>query len=95
MSYDPKPIDVSSVTLTPEIEALTECLAENVHEHWSRQRLAEGWHYGLRRDDDKKEHPSLVPYAELSESEKDYDRLTTMGTLKAITALGYRIDKEK
>ena len=95
MSYDPESIDVSRVTLTPEILALTERLAENTHEHWSRRRLAEGWRYGPRRDDAKKEHPGLVPYAELTESEKDYDRLTAMETLKAILALGYRIDKEQ
>jgi len=94
MSYTPNPIDVSGVTLAPEIQSLTEFLAENAHAHWSRQRFADGWRYGPRRDDAKKEHPGLVPYAELSESEKEYDRLTAMETLKAILALGYCIDKE-
>ena len=93
MPYIPNPINVSGVTLTPELQALTECLAENAHEHWSRQRLADGWRHGPRRDDGKKEHPGLVPYAELSESEKEYDRLTAMETLKAILALGYKIDQ--
>ena len=62
MSYFPKPIDVPGVILTPEIQALTECLAENAHKHWSRQRLADGWRYGPRRDDATKEHtPALSP----------------------------------
>jgi hypothetical protein len=34
-----------------------------------------------------------VPYEELSESEKIFDRNTAMGTLKAVLALGYRITK--
>ena len=93
MSYVPNPLDVSDVALTPEIQALTERLAENAHEHWSRQRLADGWRYGPRRDDDTKQHPGLIPYAELSETEKEYDRLTAMETLKAIIALGYRINE--
>lgn len=91
MTYDPTPVDTSSVRLDAEVRALTERLAENTHDNWARRRLAEGWTYGPRRDDDKKQHPGLVPYAELSESEKDYDRATAMETLKAILALGYTI----
>jgi hypothetical protein len=55
--------------------------------------MADGWRYGARRDDAKKEHPSLVPYEELSEKEKEYDRRTAIETLKTIVALGYRIDR--
>ena len=93
MSYSPKPIDTSRVSLPPEIGELTEQLAENAHDHWAAQRLADGWTYGLARDDPHKKHPCLVAYAELTDSEKQYDRLTAMETLKAIMALGYRIEK--
>jgi hypothetical protein len=93
-SYEPRPIDTSNVQLTDNILQLTELLARNAHDIWARQRLADGWRYGPRRDDTKKEHPSLVPYEELSESEKDYDRQAAMETLKGIIALGYRIEKE-
>ena len=93
MSYTPKPIDTSGVTLTREILELTEVLAKNAHDTWAQQRLAEGWRYGPQRDDAKKEHPDLVPYEELPESEKEYDRSAAMQTLKAIIALGYRIEK--
>jgi ryanodine receptor 2 len=93
LSYQPTPIDTSGVTLTREILELTELLARNAHDHWARQRVAEGWKYGPRRDDARKEHPCLVPYEELPESEKDYDRKAAMETLKAIQALGYRIEK--
>lgn len=76
-----------------EIRELTELLSRNAHENWAAQRLAEGWRYGPRRDDGRKEHPSLVPYEKLSESEKNYDRRTAMETVKTILALGYRIEK--
>jgi RyR domain len=94
MGYEPKPIDTSRVALSPEIDKLTEQLAENSHDLWARQRMREGWKLGPRRDDAKQEHPCLVPYSELPDSEKQYDRNSAMETLKAITALGYRIKKE-
>jgi hypothetical protein len=91
--YEPKPIDTSKVHLSEEIFELTEQLAENAHEVWAQRRIAEGWRYGPRRDEDKKTHPSLVPYKDLPESEKDYDRSTAMETLRAMLALGYEIEK--
>ena len=93
MEYRPAPIDTSGVKLDDEILQLTEVLAKNTHDIWARQRLADGWRYGPRRDDERREHPGLVPYEALSESEKEYDRATAMQTLKAILALGYRIEK--
>jgi hypothetical protein len=93
MSYQPRPIDTSSVRLSPDILDLTEKLAKNAHEVWATERLAQGWRLGRERNDQRKEHPSLVPYEELPESEKVYDRGTAMETLKAIVALGYRIVK--
>ena len=92
--YQPTPLDTSGVELPEEILGLTEKIAENVHENWSQSRLAEGWTYGPARDDEKKTTPCLVPYAELPEIEKEYDRKTALETLKLILALGYRIEKE-
>lgn len=94
MSYQPKPIDTSNVTLSRELLELTELLAKNAHDHWAKQRLAEGWRYGPARDDASKEHPDLVAYEDLTNSEKDYDRQAAIETLKAIVALGYRIDRQ-
>ncbi len=89
--YKPEPIDTSDVELSPEITELCEKLAENTHEVWAKGRIAEGWTYGSTRDDAKKETPCLVPYDELPESEKDYDRNTAMETLKVIVKLGNKI----
>lgn len=92
MDYHPEPIETSDVELLPELLVLTERLAENAHDLWARQRLQDGWKYGPRRDDEAKEHPGLVPYAMLSDSEKEYDRIIAMQILKAIVALGFRIE---
>lgn len=92
MPYRPEPLDTSGIALSPAILELTEKLAKNAHEHWSAKRLAEGWTLGPR-DDAAKTNPCLVAYEELPESEKAYDRTLALETLKAITALGYRIEK--
>lgn len=91
--YQPAPIDTSGVALTPEIVELTELLAKNNHDVWAARRFAEGWRYGPHRDDARRLHPNLVPYEQLAESDKEYDRQTVLETLKAIVALGYRIER--
>ena len=91
--YTPKPIDTSGIVLPKELLHLTEQIAENVHENWAQGRLAEGWRYGETRNDAEKTTPCMVPYAALSEAEKEYDRKTALETLKLIVALGYRIEK--
>jgi hypothetical protein len=91
MSYQPRPLPTEGVELPPDLVPLTERLAENAHDLWAAQRLAQGWRHGLQRDDAKKLHPCLVPYDQLPESEKEYDRVAALGTLKAILKLGYRI----
>lgn len=93
--YQPNPIQTSGVRLDPELQDLVERLAESNHDHWARQRISEGWTHGAERDDNKKTHPDLVPYARLSEAEKEYDRTSVIETLKAILALGYEIRSGK
>ena len=92
--YQPNPIDTGSVELPKELLELTEKIAENVDENWSAGRIADGWTYGQTRDDAKKTTPCLVPYSELTETEKEYDRNTALETLRLIIALGYKIVKE-
>ncbi len=92
--YEPKPIDTNEVVLSDEIIQLGEVLAANTHDVWAKGRVEEGWRYGDVRDDAKKETPCLVPYDELPENEKEYDRRTAMETLKLIIKLGYSITKE-
>jgi ryanodine receptor 2 len=93
LPYHPQPIDSSGVTLSADILELTDRLAENAHDNWALARMADGWVYGPKRDDVRKQHPCLIAYDELPESEKQYDRRTAMETLKAILALGYVISR--
>ena len=93
MTYIPQPIDTTDVTLSDDILHLREKLARHAHDVWAQERLRVGWTYGPRRDDDKRQHPCLVPYEQLPESEKQFDRNAAFETLRAIIALGYRIEK--
>ena len=89
--YEPRPVDTDDVQLPESLLALTERIAENVHEVWAKSRIEEGWVCGEVKDSVKKTTPLLVPYSQLPESEKDYDRHTAMETLKLILKLGYHI----
>ena len=92
-TYTPKPIDLSDVELTEDLNELREAIAENAHEIWAENRQAEGWTYGPQRDDQLKQTPDMVPYSQLPESEKEYDREMAMNTLKLLKKLGYDIVK--
>ena len=93
--YEPKPIDTSDVRIPQELEPLMETLARNTHEVWAAGRIADGWSYGAVRDDAQKKHPCLIPYEELSEEEKDYDRATSLEALKLAVKLGYTIKRRE
>ena len=90
-NYIPQPIDTKDVLLPKGIETLVEQMAKNVHEVWAQGRLEQGWTYGAERDDVNKKHPCLIPYDELPEAEKEYDRQTAVSTLKLIISLGFKI----
>lgn len=93
LDYEPRPIDTSGVEMEPDLLEIIDQLASNNHDHWALRRFAEGWSFGLNRDDKSKTHPDLVPFDKLSESEKEYDRGSVVETIKAILALGYSIEK--
>jgi RyR domain len=91
IQYEPHPIDTSIARLPSFLGDVTERLAENAHELWAKQRIADGWKWGPQRDDQSKTHPGLVPYSDLPDGEKNYDRIVAVETLKAIMTLGYEI----
>ena len=93
--YTPHPIATDDVCLPNELDELAEQIAENVHEVWAENRIKEGWTYGKRRDDNKRQHPCLIPYVDLPEEEKAYDRNTAFGTLRLITKLGFKITRKR
>lgn len=89
--YNPQPIDTSNIQLLEELNPLLEAMAKNVHEIWAQERIKQGWTFGEMRDDTKKHHPCLIPYEDLPEEEKVYDRNTAIETLKLIIKLGFSI----
>lgn len=94
-TYTPHPVDLGGIELTPQLEQLREAIAENAHEVWAAGRIREGWTYGPRRDDKLKTHPDLIPYSELPDGEKQYDRETAMNTIKLVIKLGYDLVKRQ
>lgn len=93
--YIPHPVNTDDISLDQELEFLIEAMSKNVHEVWAQTRIEQGWSYGPKRNDEKKLHPCLIPYEELPESEKEYDRNTAIETLKLIQKLGFEIRKRK
>lgn len=91
--YIPRPVDTTEIELPIELEPLVEQMSRNVHEVWAETRIKQGWTYGTERNDELKTHPCLIPYEELPEEEKEYDRNTCIGTLKLILKLGFKITR--
>lgn len=87
-------MDTSDVELPEELNALAEEVAKNVHEVWAEGRIRQGWSYGTERNDQTKQHPCLIPYEELTDQEREFDRNTAQGTLRLIVKLGFKIVKE-
>lgn len=94
-NYVPQPMDTSDIQLPEELNVLIEKMAKNVHEVWAQSRMEQGWTYGEQRNDALKHHPCFVPYEDLPEVEKQYDRDTSLQTLKLISKLGFKIVSEK
>lgn len=93
--YAPLPLDTSKVELSDDILKLSELLAENSHDVWARERIAQGWKWGAAHDDTAKTHPALIPYKDLPESEKRLDRNAALETIKTVLALGLTKTDEK
>ena len=91
--YEPSPIGLDDVELSDDLAELQEAIAENAHEIWAKNRRDQGWSYGPKRNDQKKETPDMIPYCNLPESEKLYDREMAMQTLKLVKKLGFEIIK--
>lgn len=92
-NYMPSPLQLDDVKVPESLLKLSEQISKNVHEVWALKRYSEGWRFGEERNDKLKLHPDMRPYDDLSDSEKEYDRNTTLNTIKMILKLGYTIKK--
>ena len=84
---------ISNTPLPADLQPLAERLAKHVHDSWAALRRSQGWSYGPVRDDAARKHPCLVPYDELPEEEKEFDRNTSCETIRFILSHGFRIVK--
>ncbi|MBO6075040.1 MAG: Ryanodine receptor Ryr [Paludibacteraceae bacterium] len=89
--YEPQPLNLDDMVLTEDLLELQEAIAENAHEVWAAARKAEGWTYGAVRNDALKQHPDMLPYSALPDSEKEYDRLMAFNTIKLVKKLGWKL----
>jgi ryanodine receptor 2 len=92
LGYVPDPRNTENIELPEVLLQEIEIIAQNVHEEWAQKRMSEGWVYGVKRDDLHKYHPGLIPYGDLSEEEKEYDRQTALSTIKMVVLLGHKIE---
>lgn len=91
--YEPQPINLDDIVLTDDLLELREAIAENAHNVWAATRMKDGWTYGKERNDADRKHPDLIPYSALPDSEKEYDRLMALDTIKLVKKLGFDIIK--
>ncbi|XP_067629186.1 ryanodine receptor isoform X11 [Eurosta solidaginis] len=90
--YKPAPLDLSAVTLSPKLEELVDQLAENTHNLWARERIQQGWTYGLNEDSENHRSPHLVPYSKVDEAIKKANRDTASETVRTLLVYGYVLD---
>jgi hypothetical protein len=88
-----KAIDRKAVNMTftdKEIEGM----AEMEHGRWNVERLLDGWKRGARRDVAKKTSPFLVPWIELPEDIKDWDRETVRKIPEFLAKVGLEVQRK-
>ena len=68
-------------------------MSELEHNGWMAQRQAMGWRKAAERDDYRKHHPSMLPYSDLPEQEKNKDRDTVQEYETLLKSAGYVIVK--
>ncbi|XP_047184844.1 ryanodine receptor 3 isoform X2 [Scophthalmus maximus] len=90
-SFIPTPVDTTQIILPPHLDNVRDKLAENIHELWGMNKIELGWTYGKVRDDNKRQHPCLVDFAKLPETERNYNLQMSSETLKTLLALGCHV----
>uniref|UniRef100_A0A8C0F5J6 Ryanodine receptor 3 n=1 Tax=Bubo bubo TaxID=30461 RepID=A0A8C0F5J6_BUBBB len=90
--YKPAPLDLSEVKLLPSQEFLVDRLAENAHNVWAKDRIKQGWTYGIQQDLKNKRNPRLVPYALLDERTKKSNRDSLREAVRTFAGYGYSVE---
>ncbi|KAM6961301.1 ryanodine receptor 3 [Aplochiton taeniatus] len=90
--YKPTPLDLSEVRLTLAQESLVDRLAENAHNVWAKDRVKQGWTYGIQQDVRSKRNPRLVPYALLDERTKKSNRDRLREAIRTLIGYGCNVE---
>ncbi|XP_058262198.1 ryanodine receptor 2 isoform X19 [Hemibagrus wyckioides] len=91
-SYKPAPMDLSHIKLASTQEAMVDRLAENAHNVWARDRIRQGWTYGIQQDVKNKRNPRLVPYALLDERTKKSNKDSLREAVRTLLGYGYNLE---
>jgi len=75
------------------LERLVDLVAENAHESWAEKRTAEGWKYGRRFNEAQRTHPSLRPFVDLPEQEREKEKALASAIVRALLFWGHCIIK--
>ncbi len=70
-----------------------ERLAEAAHIVWMEGKVRDGWKYGPVTDKANKIHSCIIPYDQLSETDKESDRDMVRGIPSILAAAGYKMVK--
>ena len=89
LSDDPGQAALPADALEPAMETM----AAAEHNGWMAHRARTGWSWGPERDDAAKRHPSMRPYADLPEREKEKDRNNIRHFPEFAARAGYHIVK--
>ncbi|XP_053238596.1 ryanodine receptor 2 isoform X17 [Podarcis raffonei] len=90
--YKPAPMDLSCIKLTPSQEAMVDKLAENAHNVWARDRIRQGWTYGIQQDVKNRRNPRLVPYALLDDRTKKSNKDSLREAVRTLIGYGYNLE---
>ncbi|NXW70401.1 RYR2 protein, partial [Hirundo rustica] len=90
--YKPAPMDLSFIKLTPSQEAMVDKLAENAHNVWARDRIRQGWTYGIQQDVKNRRNPRLVPYALLDDRTRKSNKDSLREAVRTLLGYGYNLE---
>ena len=87
--------DLGAPAPSPQVDgALLQQMASQEHERWCRERWLSGWVFNSQRNDAEQRHDKLVPYKQLSDEVREFDRATVTELPGLLGALGISLRRD-